>query len=163
MTKIARIELTHVAVPLPKPFYPSWIPGYPQTEVAYDRPPRHAGSTQWTSRGLWRLALGGILSFSTIPLRIWAAVGLLVSVCSFGYGLFLILRVLLYGIDVPGYASLMVTLLMLGGMMLLSMGILGAYVGRIYNEVKNRPLYLIRARWDAADAPCSDGTEAHGP
>ncbi|NJR68380.1 MAG: glycosyltransferase family 2 protein [Synechococcales cyanobacterium CRU_2_2] len=121
----------------------AWV-GFRQTAVLYDRAPRHSGQTKWNYWRLWNFALDGITSFSFGPLRIWSYVGSLISVGAFGYGAFLIVRTLFLGIDVPGYASLMVTMLFLGGIQLLTLGIMGEYLGRIYEEVKGRPLYLVR-------------------
>lgn len=124
----------------------AWV-GFRQTAVLYDRAPRHSGQTKWNYWRLWNFALDGITSFSFGPLRIWSYVGSLISLGAFGYGAFLIVRTLFLGIDVPGYASLMVTMLFLGGIQLLTLGIMGEYLGRIYEEVKGRPLYLVRERY----------------
>jgi glycosyltransferase involved in cell wall biosynthesis len=121
----------------------AWV-GFKQTEILYDRPPRYKGTTKWNYWKLWNFALDGITSFSLIPLKIWSYLGLILSLLAFVYGSFLILRTLILGIDVPGYASLMVTILFLGGVQLISLGILGEYLGRVYEEVKQRPLYLVR-------------------
>ncbi len=124
----------------------AWV-GFRQTAVLYDRAPRHSGQTKWNYWRLWNFALDGITSFSFGPLRIWSYVGCLISLGAFCYGAFLIVRTLFLGIDVPGYASLMVTMLFLGGIQLLTLGIIGEYLGRIYEEVKGRPLYLVRERY----------------
>ncbi len=92
------------------------------------------------------LAIEGITSFSTVPLRVWSYVGFTISLFAFAYALFLIFRTLVMGTDVPGYASLMVVVLFMGGINLLTLGIIGEYLGRTYMEVKGRPLYLIRER-----------------
>lgn len=120
----------------------SWV-GYRTTEVGYERPPRAAGETKWSSLRLYRFAIDGILAFSTFPLRIWSYLGLLCASVSFVYAAFLVGRTLIFGRDVPGYASLMVVMLFLGGVQLISLGVIGEYLGRIYEEVKRRPLYLI--------------------
>ncbi len=124
----------------------AWV-GFRQTAVAYDRPARQAGASRWSWWRLWNFALDGLTSFSSLPLRVWSYVGLGVSAAAFLYAGWLIGRTLLYGIDVPGYASLMVVVLFLGGVQLLSLGVLGEYLGRVFVEVKGRPLYLIRARY----------------
>lgn len=120
----------------------SWI-GYKKKEITYVRDPRAAGTTKWNYFKLINLAIDGIVSFTTAPLRISTIFGMLVSVLAFLYIIVIVARVLIYGIDVGGYASLMAAILFLGGVQLLSLGIIGEYVGRIFNETKNRPLYLI--------------------
>ncbi len=120
----------------------SWV-GYPTTQVFYDRPERAVGESKFNFFSLWKLALDGIFSFTTIPLKVWTYVGAGISLLSFIYAIFLILRTLLSGSDVPGYASLMVAVLFMGGIQLMSLGVLGEYIGRIYRETKRRPLYLI--------------------
>lgn len=121
----------------------AWV-GFRQIGVPYVRPARAAGATSWGSPALWRLAVDGITSFSTTPLRVWSAVGLLAAVAAvFGAG-GLMLRVLLFGRDVPGYASLMVVILFCFAMQMVAFGVLGEYVGRLYQEVKGRPIYILR-------------------
>ncbi|MEM6450254.1 MAG: glycosyltransferase family 2 protein [Cyanobacteria bacterium P01_D01_bin.105] len=121
----------------------AWV-GYRQTAVLYDREPRYSGETKWNYWRLWNFAIDGIVSFSIAPLRIWSYVGITFATLSFLYGSFLLIRTLLSGIDVPGYASLMVALLFIGGVQMMSLGVLGEYLGRVYEEVKGRPLYLVR-------------------
>ncbi len=121
----------------------SWV-GYKQTSILYDRDPRFKGQTKWNYWKLWNFAIEGITAFSSKPLKIWSYIGVLISLISFLYAGFLIIRTLILGTDVPGYASLIVAILFLGGMQLLSLGILGEYLGRIHYEVKRRPLYLVR-------------------
>jgi glycosyltransferase involved in cell wall biosynthesis len=121
----------------------AWV-GYKQTSILYDRPQRYKGLTKWNYWKLWNLALDGITSFSFLPLQVWSYLGLIFSLIAFCYGSFLIIWTLFLGIKVPGYASIMVAVLFLGGVQLLSLGILGEYLGRIYQEVKGRPLYLVR-------------------
>ena len=124
----------------------AWV-GFRQTSILFDRPERYRGQTTWNYWKLWNFALEGITSFSSFPLKIWGYIGVFFSSLSFACGLFLILRTLLFGVDVPGYASLMVTILFLGGIQLMSLGILGEYLSRVYEEVKGRPLYLVRDRY----------------
>ncbi|MEA5532829.1 glycosyltransferase family 2 protein [Crocosphaera sp. XPORK-15E] len=124
----------------------AWV-GFKQTYIMFDRPNRHQGTTKWNYWKLWNFALDGITSFSLIPLKVWTYLGGIISLLAFIYGSFLIMRTLILGIDVPGYASLMVTMLFIGGIQLITLGILGEYLGRIYEEVKQRPLYLIRERY----------------
>ncbi len=120
----------------------AWV-GYRQTSVEYARPERFAGQESQSFKRLWRLAVDGLISFSTIPLRVWSYVGLLFALLSFLYGLVIITKTLFFGIDIPGYASTMVIILFLGGIQLLSLGVLGEYIGRIFEEVKKRPLYVV--------------------
>lgn len=121
----------------------AWI-GYPQKSVPYKRQSRHAGSTKWSYWKLWNFALDGITSFTTIPLRFATYIGTLTALVAFVYGLVIILRTLYYGIDVPGYASLMVVILFIGGVQLTALGIIGEYLGRTFDEVKDRPLYFVQ-------------------
>ena len=121
----------------------AWV-GYRQTAVMYDREKRHAGTTKWNYWRLWNFALDGITGFSSIPLRIWTYIGMIVSVLAFLYALFLIGLKIVHGNDVPGYSSLMVAVLFLGGIQLITLGVLGEYMARIFDEVKGRPLYLVR-------------------
>lgn len=118
--------------------------GFRQAAVEYDRAPRTAGTTKFRYWKLWTLALDGITSASTWPLRIWGYVGVVVAFVSFLYILFLIVRTTLLGIEVPGYPSLMVAVLFFGGLQLISLGVLGEYVGRILTETKQRPIYVVR-------------------
>ena len=121
----------------------AWV-GFKQAAVLYDRQPRHAGLTKWNYWRLWNFAIGGIVSFSSAPLKVWSYFGLGIAVLAFLYALFLMGRTLLYGIELPGYASLMVVVLFMGGIQLITLGVLGEYLGRIYDETKQRPLYLVR-------------------
>jgi glycosyltransferase involved in cell wall biosynthesis len=122
----------------------AWV-GYEQTFIEYDRAARHSGGSKWNYWKLWNFAVDGIASFSLVPLKVWSYLGLVVSSISFVYATFLVTRTLIFGIDVPGYASLMVMVLFLGGVQLVSLGIIGEYLGRVYEEVKGRPLYLVRS------------------
>jgi glycosyltransferase involved in cell wall biosynthesis len=121
----------------------AWV-GYKQTSVMFDREPRFQGKTTWNYWKLWNFALDGIISFSFLPLKVWSYVGIVISLISLLYASFLTIRTLIFGIDVPGYASLMVAILFLGGIQLITLGIIGEYLGRVYEEVKERPLYFIR-------------------
>jgi len=118
--------------------------GFKQAAVSYHREERKVGKTKYNYWKLWTLAIDGITSASTAPLRIWSYLGGFVALGALGYALFIIIRTLTTGIVVPGYASLMVAILFLGGLQLLSLGILGEYVGRILTETKARPLYVVR-------------------
>jgi glycosyltransferase involved in cell wall biosynthesis len=120
----------------------SWI-GYKKKEILYDRDPRAAGVTKWNYPRLINLAVDGITSFTTAPLRVSTFVGGIISFIAFVYILYLLIRPL-FGVQTGGgYSSLMAAILFLGGVQLLSLGIIGEYVGRIFNESKNRPLYLV--------------------
>ena len=120
----------------------AWI-GYKQVALPYSRAPRAAGQTKWNYVGLWNLAMEGIAGFSTVPLKVASFFGLLISFLSFMFGMFIIIRTMISEVDVPGYASLTVMISFLSGLQLLSIGILGEYVGRIFGESKKRPLYFI--------------------
>ncbi len=122
----------------------SWV-GYPTAQVLFDRPERFAGHSQWSYVKLIKLALDAIFASSTLPLRIWTLAGLFFSMAAFFYALFLVVRTLVLGIDTPGYASTAVLILTFGGLNMLALGIIGEYVGRIYHEVRARPLYIVRS------------------
>jgi glycosyltransferase involved in cell wall biosynthesis len=122
----------------------TWI-GYPQKAVLYNCDPRKAGKTKWNYWGLWNLAIEGITSFTTIPLKISSYIGLVTAIGAFIYGIYLIINTLLFGNPVAGYPSLIVMILFLGGVQLLSIGIMGEYLGRIFNETKQRPLFFINS------------------
>jgi glycosyltransferase involved in cell wall biosynthesis len=122
----------------------TWI-GYPQKAVLYERDPRHAGDTKWNYVGLINLAIEGITSFTTAPLRIATYIGLLTAFGAFGYGLYMLITTLLFGNPVAGYPSLIVIVLFLGGVQLTAIGVMGEYLGRIFNETKQRPLYFINS------------------
>lgn len=117
--------------------------GFNETTIDYARPERAAGETKWNYRKLYKFAIEGIVSFTSFPLLVWSYIGALVAIFAFTYGFFLLIRTLIYGIDVPGYASLMVVVLFMSGLILLSLGVIGEYLSRIFIEVKGRPLYII--------------------
>lgn len=120
----------------------SWV-GFHKKEIMYSRDPRAAGETKWNYVKLVELAIDGITSFTTAPLRLSTYIGAAVSVFTFIYMLYLVIRTIFFGTDIAGYPSMMAVILFLGGVQLLSLGIIGEYVGRIFNETKQRPLYLI--------------------
>ncbi|SOZ37198.1 glycosyltransferase family 2 protein [Cupriavidus neocaledonicus] len=124
----------------------AWV-GYRTVIVPYEREPRSAGHSKFSGWRLWNFALEGITSFSTMPLRSWTYIGVAIALGAFGYGAFIVARTLVLGIDVPGYASLLSVLLFLGGIQLIGLGVVGEYVGRIYDEAKGRPIYLVRRRY----------------
>lgn len=120
----------------------SWI-GYNKKEILFDREPRAAGTTKWNYLRLIDLAIEGITSFTTSPLRISSYFGMSISFCAFIYMLIIIIKTLVLGETVQGYPSLMVVILFLGGVQLISLGVIGEYLGRIFNETKGRPLYFV--------------------
>ena len=120
----------------------AWV-GFRSITIEYEEQERIAGSSKFNGWKLWNFALQGITGFGTLPLRIWTYIGFIVSFLAFIYASFLILRTLIMGIDLPGYASLVVIILFLGGLQLMGVGILGEYVGRIYMESKRRPPFII--------------------
>jgi glycosyltransferase involved in cell wall biosynthesis len=123
----------------------SWV-GFRQEVVAFEPAQRAGGVSGWSMLRLLRYAIDGLSAFSTLPLRVWSVMGLMLAGMSGFYGLFLIVRTMLFGIDLPGYVSLMVSGLFLSGIQLISLGVLGEYVGRIFTEVKGRPLFLVSER-----------------
>ncbi len=120
----------------------SWV-GFRQTSVEYNRPRRAAGKTKFNYWKLWNFALDGITGYSTAPLRAATYFGLAFAVLAMLYGIILLVRTLMYGTDVPGYASTMVAVIFMGGIQLLVLGIIGEYLGRLYSEAKQRPLYIV--------------------
>jgi glycosyltransferase involved in cell wall biosynthesis len=137
----------------------SWV-GFRQTAIEIDRKKRAAGESRWRYGTLWRFALGGIVTFSTVPLRVWTYIGVLISMLGIAYAIFLALRVMIEGVDLPGYASLMVVVLVMGGINLLTLGIIGEYVAQIHSEAKRRPLYLVEERigFGSSVSPRSGGS-----
>lgn len=119
-------------------------PGFRTATINYDRPKRKQGSSNWNMIKLWNFALDGIFSFSTAPLKVWSYIGAVISIISLLYALYLIVRTVLFGVDVPGYASIMTAVLFMGGVQLITLGIIGEYIARIYRETKQRPLYVIQ-------------------
>ena len=121
----------------------AWI-GYPQKAVPYRRAPRHAGTTKWNYWKLWNFALEGITSFSCMPLKVATYIGLGSSCGALGYGLYIVLRTLMLGNPVPGYPSLLAAVMFLGGLQLFSIGVIGEYLARMFDESKQRPLYFLK-------------------
>lgn len=130
--------------------------GFRSVGVTYQRPARTTGHSKFNYWKLWNFALDGLFSFSTLPLRVWSYIGGFTALLAFVYLVIIIGKVLLLGRDVAGYASLMSTVLFLGGMQLLSIGILGEYVGRLFIESKGRPLYLVAEDSDAMQRPTDE-------
>ena len=129
----------------------SWI-GFRVATVDYSRAPRATGRTKWRWGKLWGLAIDGIIASTTMPLRIWSYIGGTIALLAFGYAAFLVVHTMATGVDVPGYASIMVAVLMLGGLNLLSLGIIGEYLGRVAHEVRGRPLYIVNGAEEADEA-----------
>jgi polyisoprenyl-phosphate glycosyltransferase len=122
----------------------AWV-GFPSCAVPYDRAPRHAGTTKWNYWKLWNFALEGITSFTVMPLKVATYLGLFVAFLAVVYAAEVVVKKLLFGNPVPGYPSLMTVVLFLGGVQLVTLGVIGEYLGRIFNETKQRPLYLVEA------------------
>ena len=123
----------------------AWV-GFRQIGVPYVRPERAAGTTSMGYLRLWRFALDGITSFSTAPLRVWSVIGFVSAIVAVTIAVGIIIRVLIVGREVPGYASLMTVVLFGFAIQMMAFGVLGEYVGRLYQEVKGRPIYVVRAR-----------------
>ncbi|CAG1066627.1 polyisoprenyl-phosphate glycosyltransferase [uncultured bacterium] len=123
----------------------SWI-GFRQTSVPFNAPPRHSGESKYTLRKMVRFAVNGITSFTTLPLKAVGTFGLIVAAASFFYAVFALYEKLILGITVEGWTSLLVGILFLGGVQLVSIGVLGAYIARIFRQVKNRPLYFVQEK-----------------
>ena len=120
----------------------AWV-GYRSAAVEYVRPERNAGSSKFNYWKLWNFALDGFVSFSSAPLRVWSYIGAMVAGFAFLYASVIIISVLITGIDLPGYASLLTFVLFLGGVQILSIGVLGEYISRLFIEVKQRPVYIV--------------------
>ena len=133
----------------------AWV-GFPSKAVDYQRDPRAAGTTKFSYWKLWNFAIEGITSFSMLPLKVATYLGMGIALSAFVWGSWVIARTLVWGDPVPGWPSMTVTVLFLGGLQLFFIGIIGEYIGRIYNETKARPLYLVQD----FHAPVSPGPEA---
>ncbi|MCS6876919.1 MAG: glycosyltransferase family 2 protein [Geminicoccaceae bacterium] len=139
----------------------SWV-GFKQIGVPYEVAERAEGRSRFGLLALWRLAVDGITAFSTVPLRVWSYLGLVVSSLAIGFGGWILLRTLVWGADLPGYPSIIVAIMLLSGVQLVGLGVLGEYVGRIFAEVKHRPLFLVREEIgfdDRASRPRSEALE----
>ncbi len=132
----------------------AWV-GFPSCAVPYDRAPRHAGATKWNYWKLWNFALEGITSFTVMPLKIATYLGLIVALLAVIYAVQVVVRTLVLGNPVPGYPSLMTVVLFLGGVQLVTLGVIGEYLGRIFNETKQRPLYLIEQYAPSHSSPAT--------
>jgi hypothetical protein len=132
----------------------AWV-GFKTITIEYTRESRSAGTTKFSGWKLWNFALEGITSFSSLPLRVWTYMGLTGAMITSLYALFIVIRTLIFGVDLPGYASLLVAVLFLGSVQLIGIGVLGEYIGRTYMESKRRPTYLIRKTYQ------QDGSKQH--
>ena len=121
----------------------AWV-GFRSCTIGYVRNVRSAGSSKFNGWKLWKLAVEGITSFSTFPLTIWLYLGGITAFCSFAYAVFIFMRTLIYGIELPGYASMICLILFFGGLQLVGIGVIGEYLGRTYMESKQRPIYIVR-------------------
>ena len=140
----------------------AWV-GFRQTGVRFTPEPRREGETKWAFLQLLRFAFDGLTAFSNFPLKVWGLIGASISLVAFVYIVVRLLRTAIYGIDVPGYESIIVTILFLGGMQLLTLGIIGDYLGRVFNEVKGRPLYVVRASFGFEEKTPLRPREAEAP
>ena len=134
----------------------AWI-GYKALAVPFDVPERASGASSWNTRKLVRFALDGVFSFSTVPLRIWSVLGLVVSALAFAYILVFLLKTLFFGVDIKGFPTLVISIMFFAGIQLISLGVIGEYLGRIYEEVKARPMYLVADRIGLDDEPPAAG------
>jgi glycosyltransferase involved in cell wall biosynthesis len=132
--------------------------GFRQTGIPYRQEERRYGHSSWNFMKLLAFAFDGLVAFSDYPLRIWAVVGSVISGFAFFYIVVRLIKTLFYGIDVPGYESIIVTILFLGGVQLITLGIIGHYLGRVFNEVKGRPLFIVRQRYGLE--PATEGSVA---
>jgi glycosyltransferase involved in cell wall biosynthesis len=126
----------------------AWL-GFRTVTVEYIREPRAVGNSKFSGWKLWNFAIEGVTSFSLVPLKVWTYIGALGSVFALCYALFITIRTIIFGIDIPGYASLLVVILFFGSLQLMSLGVIGEYIGRIYFESKQRPLYIIRKSYNS--------------
>ena len=143
----------------------AWV-GFRTVVLPYEPPPRHAGRSSFSTRRLAALAVTGITAFTNAPLRWWSALGVLLALPAFAFGLFIVVEHFLTGHDVPGWATLVTGLMFSSGLQLLSIGILGEYIGRIFDEVKQRPLYIVGQRegggWGGGAATVAPAAQATG-
>ncbi|MGE5522406.1 MAG: glycosyltransferase family 2 protein [Rhodospirillaceae bacterium] len=129
----------------------AWV-GFRTAAVTYERPARSAGVTKWKPWALWNFALDGLFGFSTLPLRAWTYIGLVIATAAFFYAAFIAVRTFVLGVDVPGYASIVTSIMFFSGMQLVTLGVIGEYIGRLFQESKARPLYVVDAVHERGDA-----------
>jgi polyisoprenyl-phosphate glycosyltransferase len=137
----------------------SWI-GFKSVGIPYQVADRAGGVTKWSFRKLIRFALDGLTSFSTLPLRVWSLLGLAISLMAIAYATVILVRTLVYGADTPGFPSIIVSVMLLAGVQLISLGVLGEYLGRVYEEVKARPLFLVAEEVGIAKAKTPEAAGA---
>ena len=135
----------------------AWV-GFPSIGIAFERPPRAVGTSSWNYWRLWNFALEGLVGFSTAPLKVWTYVGTALGGAALLYALVILARVLFVGVDVPGYASLILVLLLGTALNLISLGVIGEYVGRLFVEVKGRPIYIVEGVY--GESPPAQTNEA---
>ncbi len=138
----------------------AWV-GFQTVGVPFEVAPRTDGASRWKVRKLLHFAIDGIASFTTVPLRIWSYVGVVVSLLALLYAAWFLVKTLIWGVDVPGFPSLLISVLLLGGIQLISLGVIGEYVGRVYEEVKGRPLYIVAKRI-GVETPATDTARVNG-
>ncbi len=139
----------------------AWM-GYRSIGVPFTVPPRQDGGSRWRPRQLLHFALDGLASFSTIPLRVWSYLGLLISVFAFCYAMIILVKTLLFGVDAPGFPSLIISVMFFAGVQLISLGVIGEYIGRMYEEVKGRPLFLVAEELGLERRPAGDNASEVG-
>jgi glycosyltransferase involved in cell wall biosynthesis len=132
----------------------AWI-GFRSVGIPYEVEARFDGRSRWRPRQLLRFALDGLASFTTLPLRIWSYIGLLVGASAFAYTAIFLTKTLIYGVDVPGFPTLVISVMFLAGVQLISLGVIGEYLGRVYEEVKGRPLFIV-SETIGTDQPVSE-------
>jgi polyisoprenyl-phosphate glycosyltransferase len=137
----------------------AWM-GFRSEGVHFDVPPRRGGPSRWRPRQLLRFALDGFTAFTTIPLRVWSYLGLATSLFALCYAMVILVKTLLYGTDVPGYPSLIISVMFFAGVQLISLGVIGEYLGRMYEEVKGRPLFLVAEELGIEPEPQGGGNSA---
>lgn len=137
----------------------AWV-GFRTVTVDYVRRQRAAGQTKFSGWRLWNFALEGFTGFSTLPLKVWTYVGISGALATFLYAVYIVMRTLIRGVDIPGYASLLVAILFLGSLQLISIGVLGEYVGRIYMETKQRPIYIVRRTYEKSKGASANKTNS---
>ncbi|MBK1790724.1 glycosyltransferase [Persicirhabdus sediminis] len=120
--------------------------GFREYTLDYTRPERAAGTTKWNYRKLFQLAMEGFISFTSFPLKVWSYIGATIALIAFAFGGWMVFKTMMWGVDVPGYASLMVVTCIMSGLILLSLGVIGEYLARIFTEVKGRPIYIVMER-----------------
>ena len=141
----------------------AWM-GFRSVGVPFQVPPRSSGTSRWRPRQLLRFALDGITTFTTIPLRVWSYLGLIVSLFAFVYAVVMLLEAVIYGVSVPGFPTLIISVLFFAGVQLISLGVIGEYLGRVYEEVKGRPLFLVAEELGLEhDRPPTHAREAREP